>query len=376
MSSYDDTNIDKLLGDAEKGEAEAQYNLGLCYKNGKGVESDPKQAVYWFEKAAINGCIEAMHEVADHCISRQLSENDIQEVFETFLSQMRFEYEYASLNDWEELAVESAYCIGIMILKGISYGQTNGLAHVFLREAAQRGHAMAQFSLGKMYLGGVSVKQNYSRALKWLTRAEQQGISQAKSLIDEINAIDDDLIDLDSDTEQMLESICLVEENGIARYCEPVKLTLVDGTQVEGFKRTYSSATHLISYNLQSYESVIKVIKALTILDWGICDYEEFQETHSEAGFDGFFDSDRDQIDQQSINLVISSGDREVTDFESGYRSFITLYWVYKNGMRKEIDQKYITESLESEDVTFGVVLDDEMEALYELLETYSRDDQ
>lgn len=78
-----------------------------------------------------------MHEVADHCISRQLSENDIQEVFETYLRYMRFEYEslsdseYDFLDDWEELAVESAYCIGIMILNGVSDKRTNGLAHIF-----------------------------------------------------------------------------------------------------------------------------------------------------------------------------------------------------------------------------------------------------
>lgn len=40
---------------AEKGYAEGQFNLGLCYDNGTGVEKDPQQAVYWYQKAAEQG---------------------------------------------------------------------------------------------------------------------------------------------------------------------------------------------------------------------------------------------------------------------------------------------------------------------------------
>ena len=37
---------------AEAGDAEAQYNLGLMYANGQGVEQDDKEAVKWWRKAA------------------------------------------------------------------------------------------------------------------------------------------------------------------------------------------------------------------------------------------------------------------------------------------------------------------------------------
>ncbi len=40
---------------AEKGYAEAQCNLGLCYKNGKGVRMDLRQAKYWLTLAAEQG---------------------------------------------------------------------------------------------------------------------------------------------------------------------------------------------------------------------------------------------------------------------------------------------------------------------------------
>ncbi|GHT63435.1 hypothetical protein FACS189451_10160 [Bacteroidia bacterium] len=40
---------------AEQGAAIAQYELGLCYENGKGVTKDYSQAAYWYKKAAEQG---------------------------------------------------------------------------------------------------------------------------------------------------------------------------------------------------------------------------------------------------------------------------------------------------------------------------------
>ena len=41
--------------DAEKGEAAAQFNLGLMYADGNGVIEDNKEAVKWYRKAAEQG---------------------------------------------------------------------------------------------------------------------------------------------------------------------------------------------------------------------------------------------------------------------------------------------------------------------------------
>ena len=37
---------------AEKGDAEAQYEIGMMYRNGEGVEADLKEAFKWTRKAA------------------------------------------------------------------------------------------------------------------------------------------------------------------------------------------------------------------------------------------------------------------------------------------------------------------------------------
>ena len=53
---------------AEKGDAISQYNLGVYYYTGNGVEQDEEQATNWFEKAAEQGhegAANALKELAD-----------------------------------------------------------------------------------------------------------------------------------------------------------------------------------------------------------------------------------------------------------------------------------------------------------------------
>lgn len=40
------------LGLAENGHAQAQFDLGIMFHNGLGLEKDEEMALYWFEKAA------------------------------------------------------------------------------------------------------------------------------------------------------------------------------------------------------------------------------------------------------------------------------------------------------------------------------------
>ena len=44
---------------AERGNAQAQYNLGVMYENGQGVRQDDAEAVKWYQQAAAQGLAEA-----------------------------------------------------------------------------------------------------------------------------------------------------------------------------------------------------------------------------------------------------------------------------------------------------------------------------
>ena len=45
----------EYLKKAQQGDPEAQFNLGRCYANGRGVKQDWQKAVEWYAKAAEQG---------------------------------------------------------------------------------------------------------------------------------------------------------------------------------------------------------------------------------------------------------------------------------------------------------------------------------
>ena len=63
MTYYSTTQkvVAELQKNAERGNAQAQFNLGDCYSKGIGVPLDFEKAVYWFTKSAEQGCASAQH---------------------------------------------------------------------------------------------------------------------------------------------------------------------------------------------------------------------------------------------------------------------------------------------------------------------------
>ena len=52
-------NIDELKQRAEAGDADAQFELGMCYYNGDDVKENEEVAVLWFQKSAEQGYAKA-----------------------------------------------------------------------------------------------------------------------------------------------------------------------------------------------------------------------------------------------------------------------------------------------------------------------------
>ncbi|OGW64536.1 MAG: hypothetical protein A3H49_10075 [Nitrospirae bacterium RIFCSPLOWO2_02_FULL_62_14] len=112
---------------AERGEARAQYHLGLMYLNGKGAPQDHEQAVAWIRRAAEQGFASA----------------------EAFL--------------------------GSMYLEGFGLPQDYAQALVWLRKGAEKGNAYAQLKLGQMYLMGWGVLQDDAQVFRWWMTAAEAG---------------------------------------------------------------------------------------------------------------------------------------------------------------------------------------------------------
>ena len=54
-----------LLEKAISGDAESQYQLALCYRNGEGVEQSNEEAVKWYRKAAEHGNSDAQEALTE-----------------------------------------------------------------------------------------------------------------------------------------------------------------------------------------------------------------------------------------------------------------------------------------------------------------------
>src|SRR6266481_3215484 len=117
---------------ANDGDAPAQFNLGLMYTTGQGVQQDNAAAALWFRKAAEQG------------------------------------YALAQSN------------LGTLYLYGRGVTQDDTAAVMWFRKAADQGDAIAEFLLGNQYANGKGVPQDYSEAMIWFQRAAEQGHPVAK----------------------------------------------------------------------------------------------------------------------------------------------------------------------------------------------------
>ncbi|MGO9610525.1 MAG: tetratricopeptide repeat protein [Verrucomicrobiia bacterium] len=127
--------IHELRASADRGDAKAQIELGVCYDKGQGVRKDEVEAVKWFRKAA------------------------------------------------EQNLAVAQYNLGVSYATG--QGVTNDVveARKWFRKAAEQNLAAAQYNLGDCYDRGHGVKKDEVEAVKWMALAAAQGMEEAKAAI-------------------------------------------------------------------------------------------------------------------------------------------------------------------------------------------------
>ena len=123
---------------AEKGDAEAQLQLGMRYAAGDGVVQNDKEAAKWFALAAQQGLTEA-------------------------------QYQY-----------------GLALLQGRGVVQDYKAAFGWIEKPAQRGYAPAQYSLGELYRFGTGTAVDKARAYLWFNLAAAQGVEAAAKARDSL----------------------------------------------------------------------------------------------------------------------------------------------------------------------------------------------
>ena len=85
---------------AERGNAAAQFNLGVMYVNGHGVAQDPAEAVRWFRLAAAQGYVNAQRNLGVmYTLGRGVPQDYVQGYFWSELSAAQGDREAALLRD-------------------------------------------------------------------------------------------------------------------------------------------------------------------------------------------------------------------------------------------------------------------------------------
>ena len=152
---------------AEKGDADAQYNLGQMYRQGIGVPQDAAEAVKWYRLAAKQGYANAQAKLKAMDIKESVPKNNAKVVKRTDLAVKK--------NDTHEQVKPHP-------VHGKDKGAPQGDAETTkrIRVAAEQGDAKAQLNLGLMYDLGQGVPQDFKEAVKWYRLAAEQGDAKAQ----------------------------------------------------------------------------------------------------------------------------------------------------------------------------------------------------
>jgi len=152
---------------ADAGQAEAQFDLGVLYAQGLGVARDMNEAARWYRLAAEQGNAEA--------------EFALGQMFSRGWGVPRDE---ADAIRWFQLAngAESdGMPTGWEAVEGYGMPQDNEKAAYWYRQAAEKGHAEAQFNLGRLFAEGKGVTHDEEQATRWVRASASQGFAPAQA---------------------------------------------------------------------------------------------------------------------------------------------------------------------------------------------------
>lgn len=158
----------EILKEAESGDADAQFKIGIFYQDGALVDQDPKVASEWFLKASNGG-----HVGATNSLGRLYANGlGVERNPEKAVALYELASERGSLEGRLNLA--TAYLTG----RGIKQDTKKGIK--LMTSAAKGGLIQAQHNLGQIYQHGMGVDKNYKKAFKWLSEASNQGFPEAQ----------------------------------------------------------------------------------------------------------------------------------------------------------------------------------------------------
>ena len=158
-----DSQFAEIRDRAEKGEADAEYQLATIYGHGYGVPKNEPEGRKWLERAAEHGNVVAQYE------------------------------------------------LGVSLRDGRGALQDYEGAVKWIRRAAESGHGPAQFALGTMYRTGKGLPVDNVKAYIWLNLAAAAGVVDAAVVRDAVvsRLTPAEIVEAQAEARRMVETLPL-----------------------------------------------------------------------------------------------------------------------------------------------------------------------
>jgi TPR repeat protein len=149
---------------AERGDRDAQYHLGLLYRDGQGVPTDRAQALAWFRKSADQGFTDSQLQIGVMYAQGLGVPRDYAQAREWYLRAA------AKQNSW------ALHNLGMIYLYGQGVSKDEAKAWDYLRQSADGNNPWAQRRLGEWHAARAELVEAY----KWYSLAMKTGDQKAK----------------------------------------------------------------------------------------------------------------------------------------------------------------------------------------------------
>jgi len=146
---------------ADRGDAEAQYYIGVLYNDGQGVAKNQTEGTNWFRKSAVQGYAWGQCALGvSYRLGQGIQKDDVQAA------------------NWFRKAADQGldiaqFDLGVMYEKGWGVTQDAKQAFVWYLKAAQQDYPDAQNNLASFYLNGSGVQKDLAQALVWYRKAAE-----------------------------------------------------------------------------------------------------------------------------------------------------------------------------------------------------------
>ena len=168
QSPYSPAAVAELKRQAEAGDANARFRLGIAYEHGIAVSRDLAQALSWYQKSAAQGNARGESSLGTMYLSGAGVQKDYTSAFLLF--------QQAAAQGF----ADAENSLGAMYQFSLGVPQDNAQAIAWYQKAAAQGNALAENNLGWMCQNGVGIQKNNDQAFAWYQEAAESGYPPAE----------------------------------------------------------------------------------------------------------------------------------------------------------------------------------------------------